>query len=322
VDASTTRRYGGTGLGLAISRRFCEMMGGRVAVESAPGRGSTFRFGLPAKVAGVADTDSVDGQTASTAEASRSATKKLVLVIDDDALSRDVISRLLTKDGFEVVAASNGIEGLRLARELHPDAIALDVIMPGMDGWTVISALKSDPEVSNIPVVMVTIATDRQTGFLLGASDYLTKPIEPTKLLKAMNRLAAPSGHVLVIDDDDAARQLTARLLRKVGWSVAEAEHGARALEHIREHAPDLIILDLMMPEMDGFEVIAALQANNTWRDIPVVVVTAKDVTDEDRQRMNGFVGQVLQKTPNGSKELLAAIRQQVGAASRLNAIA
>jgi signal transduction histidine kinase/DNA-binding response OmpR family regulator len=312
VDASTTRKYGGTGLGLAISRRFCEMMGGRIGVDSELGRGSRFWFELPVKIerASEAARQPADGAAAASA-ATRAASSNLVLVIEDDPIAQDVISRLLAKEGLDVVTASSGAEGLALARELRPAAITLDVIMPHMDGWAVLAQLKDCRDVADIPVVMVTMTDDRHTGFLLGAADYLTKPVEPARLAAVLARHVQQGATVLVVDDDESARGLTARQLRMAGWSVREAEHGVAALAAIEHQAPDLIILDLMMPEMDGFGLLDALRQRDL-QAIPVVVVTAKDLTEKDRQALNGSVGDILQKSTYRREDLLSAVRQQL----------
>jgi PAS domain S-box-containing protein len=323
VDASTTRKYGGTGLGLAISRRYCEMMGGHIDVDSAPGVGSTFRFELPAKVVVRPETSSDEPRDLLTGEpAEAEEPSKLVLVVDDDPVARDVMSRLLVKEHFEVVTAASGVEALQIARERHPSVITLDVMMPGMDGWAVLSALKGSRDVADIPVVMVTMADDRHTGYVLGASDYVTKPIDPVRLSSVLNRHIHPGATVVIVDDDPDARKLTGRLLRKAGWKVVEANNGRVALQRVAEHHPDLIILDLMMPEMDGFDLIDALRRDAATHSTPIVVVTAKEITEEDRHRLNGSVGQVLQKAGHRRDELLAAVRKQVRACVQLKNVA
>ena len=222
--------------------------------------------------------------------------------------------RLLTKEGFEVVTAASGIEGLQLARQLRPAVITLDVIMPDMDGWAVLSALKGSKDVSDIPVVMVTMTDDRHTGYLLGAADYLTKPIDPPRLAGVVNRHVSPGATVLVVDDDPAARQMTGRrCARPAGKWPRRTTAGSRC-NVSPSSTPDLIILDLMMPEMDGFDLIDALRDHQDWQSMPIVVVTAKDITEDDRRRLNGSVGQVLQKAAHCREELLAAVRKQVRA--------
>jgi CheY-like chemotaxis protein len=251
ADAATTRRYGGTGLGLALSRRLCRMMGGDVTVASEAGRGSTFTIRLPAHVAEAVE------EPAAPAKASDRTLPGVgtVLVVDDEAAVRDLMQRFLIKEGFRVVTASGGEEGLRWARELRPDAITLDVMMPGMDGWAVLSALKADPEIADIPVVMLTIVDDRNLGYALGASDYLTKPIDRERLVTVLRRYRR-DGPVLVVDDDVVVRQLFRRILEPEGHVVVEAENGRVALERLRDVSPSVVLLDLMMPEMDGFEFV------------------------------------------------------------------
>jgi CheY-like chemotaxis protein len=210
--------------------------------------------------------------------------------------------------------ASGSEQGLRLARQLRPAVITLDVMMPGMDGWAVLSALKNDPDVAEIPVVMVTIVDDKNLGFALGAADYLTKPID-RKRLSAVLRKFRESGtgrRALVVDDDQTARKLVRSLLEKEGWLVAEAENGVVGLDRVKEARPDLIILDLMMPEMDGFNFAQELRRNEDCRDIPILVVTAKDVSAEDRRRLNGNVLKVLQKSDLSRAQLLDDIRGEI----------
>jgi GAF domain-containing protein/CheY-like chemotaxis protein/anti-sigma regulatory factor (Ser/Thr protein kinase) len=306
ADAATTRRYGGTGLGLALSRRLCRMMGGDVTVESEPGRGSTFTIRLPAQVA-----EAVQEPAPAAPIGSVPAGVGTVLVIDDEAAVRDLMQRFLTKEGFRVVTAPGGEEGLRRARELRPDAITLDVMMPGMDGWAVLSALKADADVADIPVVMLTIVDDKNLGYALGAADYLTKPIDRERLVTVLDKYRRDLP-VLVVDDDVAVRQLLRRMLEPEGYAVVEAENGRAALERLREVSPCCVLLDLMMPEMDGFEFVAEFRRQAAWRAIPIVVITAKDLSRDDRERLNGYVQKILQKGTHGREQLLAEVRELV----------
>jgi CheY-like chemotaxis protein/nitrogen-specific signal transduction histidine kinase len=311
ADASTTRHYGGTGLGLAITRHFCRMLGGEVAVESEPGGGSTFTVTLPADGPGAAD-------AAAQAEARagrHGGGGGTVLVIDDERATHDLLERELGARGYRVVHASGGREGLRLARERRPDVVTLDVIMPEMDGWAVLRELKADPALRDIPVVLVTILGDREMGYALGAADYLTKPVEAEALLRAVGRFRAGDGgaEVLVVDDDPGTRELLRRTLAREGWSVAEAGDGREALARLGRGAPpSVVLLDLMMPGMDGFEVLAAMRREEAWRGIPVVVVTAKDLGREEAAWLDGHAEKVLQKGAYGRAELVGVVHDLV----------
>jgi PAS domain S-box-containing protein len=326
-DLSTTREFGGTGLGLALSRRFCQMMGGDIAVDSTPGRGSTFVMRLPAEVAAppAAGSSREQGEKEAFYPAYLSpgppaqAGGPHVLVVDDEEAVRDLLGRYLRKEGFEVTLAAGGAEGLRLARKLRPDAITLDVMMPGLDGWSVLAALKADPDLADVPVVMLTIVDDQNLGYALGASDYLTKPVDRERLVSTLRRrLGQRVGRpVLVVEDDGPTREMIRRTLEREGWQVTVAENGREGLARLAEAPPALILLDLIMPEMNGFEFVAELRQNEAWRAIPVVVITAKDLTAEERARLNGCVRQIVQKGATSREALLQEVRDLVAASIR-----
>jgi PAS domain S-box-containing protein len=307
ADASMTRRFGGTGLGLVISRRFCRMMGGDIHVESELGQGTTFTITLPANVMDPAEEPVRADEPAEASYPQPPAGASVVLVIDDDPRVHDLLKRSLAREGFRVEAASTGEEGLRLARQLRPEAITLDVMMPGMDGWAVLSALKNDPELADIPVVMMTIVDDQNMGYALGAAEYLTKPVDRDRLASVLKKYAGngQSRSALVVDDEPEVREMLRRDLESHGWAVVEAPNGRVALEKLQERRPAVILLDLMMPEMNGFQFVEELRKNADWREIPVVVVTAKNLTQEERVLLDSQVGLVLQKGAYQSEELL-----------------
>jgi CheY-like chemotaxis protein len=314
ADSSTSRKFGGTGLGLAISRKFCQLMGGDITVTSEHGKGSTFTVTLPAVVAAdVSPRPSDSGAQTKDGRALTSAatTGPCVLVIDDDPAVRDLMQRSLGKDGFRVEVAADGKRGLELAKQLQPAVITLDVMMPSMDGWSVLTALKADETTADIPVIMLTIVDDKQMGFALGAADYFTKPIDFQRLHQVLEKYRQPAGQqtILMVEDDASTRDMLRRTLEKDGWQVAEAQNGKVGLEKLDGSIPALILLDLMMPEMDGFEFMDALRRRRDIKRIPVIVITAKDLTEEDHRRLNGGVERIIQKGASSQSEVLELVR-------------
>ena len=314
ADASTSKKYGGTGLGLALSRKFCQLMGGDLTVASEAGKGSTFTATIPAEVIEVAE-EMVPAVSTPAAEIPSTGSGPLVLVIDDDSTVQDLLRRSLNRDGFRVETAPDGMSGLARARELHPDIITLDVMMPGMDGWEVLAALKEDPETADIPVIVVSLVDERGLGFSLGAADYLTKPLDFSRLSAVLNRHAKVGlgRKVLIVEDDQATQELLQKRLTQEGWQVVAASNGREALERLTQGPPDLVLLDLMMPEMDGFEFLEAFRKQPGCARTTVVVMTAKILTPADHQRLRGQVAQVVAKA-NLSPEMLAEeIRTALG---------
>ncbi len=306
ADSSTTRKFGGTGLGLAISKKFCLMMGGDISVESEFGKGTAFTFWLPA----VVTPEEPPTEPAPTSPSDATG-RPIVLLIDDDPAVREVIHRTLTKEGYDVKMAADGLTGLDLARQTHPEVIVLDVMMPGMDGWTVLSKLKSDPDLQAIPVILATMLEDKALGFSLGAQEFLTKPVDRERLVSLLGqyRHGETCGPVLLVEDDPATREMMQRTLEKERFLVRTAENGRLALDAIAREIPAFILLDLMMPVMDGFEFLRILRSNPEWQQIPVIVLTAKDLTDEDRMALFNKVETILQKGDTSRPDLLREIR-------------
>jgi CheY-like chemotaxis protein len=236
------------------------------------------------------------------------------LVIDDDQRAREELRRMLADEGFRTATAATGAEGLQFARDLHPAVITLDVIMPSMDGWSVLLSLKSDPALADIPVIMVTTAHNADLGYALGAAEYLVKPLEEDRVVAVVKKYQNGSAHrgVLIVEDDGLTRQMLRTLLERQGWDVREATNGRTGLAALREQLPALIILDLMMPEMDGFKFVNEMRAREAWRDIPVLVLTAKDLTRGERERLNGAVQQVFQIGVTSRLQLVQEIHRLV----------
>jgi PAS domain S-box-containing protein len=321
ADQSTTRKFGGTGLGLTITYQFCHMIGGDVNVASEEGVGSTFTIGVPANIGleeissaeplaiGLEEDTSIPDQPFSAVGTSQ----HLVLSIDDDPQAADLVSRFLPEEEFYVIHASNGEEGLTLARRLRPDVITLDVMMPGIDGWSVLSRLKADPDLSSIPVIMLTITGERQRSFTLGATDYLTKPIQRSRLIDMLRRYSSSEGRVMIVEDDDETRNILQRVLEGRGWRTLLARNGREALELLETHVPDVMLLDLMMPELDGFGVLEKLREDDRYLELPVIVLTAMELSVEELQRLNAHVTEVLQKGATSTTNLVNLVRSVLG---------
>jgi len=298
ADSSTTRRYGGTGLGLAITKHFCEMLGGRITVESASGQGSTFTITLPDR-----------GRAAAAAVAPTGAEHAaLVMVVDDDPNARDLLAATVRREGYRVIEATDGETALALAREWRPDVITLDVLMPRMDGWAVLTALKSDPDLAEIPVVIVTVLEDRGIAVSLGAAEFLTKPVDRTRLAATIRQNVHGTGVVLVVDDEPESRRIARRHLEKLGWEVDEAEEGADALHWLSQNPrPAMILLDLLMPGMNGFAFLEEIAKHAEWRLIPVVILTAMPLGAAERELLAGRTREVIAK---GTDDLAPVLRR------------
>ncbi|MGC9467071.1 MAG: GAF domain-containing protein [Anaerolineae bacterium] len=298
VDSSSTRRYGGTGLGVPLSREFVRLHGGDMWIqESVVGQGTTFCFSLP-----IGGPDTLDEESGR----DKSAMGRVVLTVDDDESVVTLFRRYLEKQGYRVFGLTTGDRVVEEARRLKPYAITLDVIMPGNDGWEVIQQLKADPETCEIPIIVCSMLGDKDKGLSMGVADYLVKPISEEALLEALERIGETErGYVLVVDDSPEDRKLLRRILESAEYRVEEATGGAEGIERVQTHRPSLVILDLMMPEVDGFAVLEWLKAEPQTRQIPVIVVTAKELDAEERSRLQQRVEALLQKGLFDQQQLL-----------------
>jgi len=321
-DSSTTRRYGGTGLGLAITQKFAQLVGGRLWAESKFGHGSTFVLSLPV----TAQTTTSDTQVPSETEISLKK-EGIILVIDNDIIIRELFQENLSQLGYAVAVAQDGNQGIELAHKLHPDCILLDVNMPEKDGWQVLSILKSDPQLVTIPVIMMLMNTDKQTGYAMGAADCLDKTMLHSQLPILLQKHQIGDNStvmvVMVVDDDKLQREMLTTLLEDKGLQVLSAENGQIALTQIEQKKPGLILLDLNMPVMDGFEFIKHLQNNEQWCSISVIVLTSRKLSAEEHAHLNQCVETICQKEDFQQEELILRIRQLVNNATthKLNEI-
>ncbi|WP_131778644.1 response regulator [Legionella bozemanae] len=312
AESSTARRFGGTGLGLYLTKSFSKILGGDVSIDSEYGKGSTFTIVLP--LISKVGVEKISQVKLPEQQVQGEVGAKTVLVVDDDPKIHDIMQKALEKSGIRVLHAFHGEECLSLAKKYQPDLITLDVIMPMMDGWTTLSALKSDPNLANIPVILVSMLLEKDLGFALGAVDYLNKPVEPKTLMEKIESILPQDAikSILIVDDEADARNIIRRAIKKSGWNVLEAKNGRDALEVLADQIPSLILLDLMMPEMDGFAVIRELQKHEKWAQIPVIIFTAKDLTQEERDFLMNSSKVVLQKNSYSREQLVATITDQI----------
>jgi CheY-like chemotaxis protein/signal transduction histidine kinase len=295
VDDASRRKLGGTGLGLAIVREVTRVLGGTVEVVSTLGRGSRFTVTLP----GALDRDASPVPAVTRAIASPmpapTGSAPIIVIVDDDPIIAALIKGDLEKEGFQVVAVGDGVAGLEAIRRHRPTGVVLDIHLPKLDGWTVLSELKTDPTLAHTPVIILSVEEQRARGFAFGACDYLVKPIEPERLVDAVRRnMVSSKGSVLVVDDDVQARELVMRNLRAAAFTCAEARDGEDALLQARVTKPGLLILDLMMPRMDGFEVLASLRAEGSM--VPVIVLTGKVLGKEEEELLRAGLAHVVRK--------------------------
>lgn len=313
ADTSTTRQYGGTGLGLTISRNLARLLGGDLTVESEYGKGSTFTLTIPVQY-GSKPASTLNPDTAPVHRTG--SLRKLILVIDDDPDAVYLLQENLSRDEFKVVGARTGAEGQTKARELKPHAILLDILMPDKDGWQILHDLKSDPTTTNIPIILLTIVDKKALGFRLGAAAYLLKPLNPNEVLETLRRVIKPKErdriHVLAVDDDPHIADMLRQQLPESEFRLESAEDGVAGLEAVEAQRPDVILLDIMMPRLDGFGVIEKLRANPDTRDLPIIVISVKELTDEETARLKESVTLVMRKQGFDGDKLVEEIKNVV----------
>jgi len=316
VDSGVGRSQPGTGLGLTLTRRFARLHGGDVRLESEPGKGSAFTITLPIQAHGQ-ETPAPSISTTRVPDASR----PLVLVVEDDPAAAELLTRQLERAGFGTEVARSGGEAISKAIERKPAAITLDILLPDLDGWEVLTRLKREPATSEIPVVVVSVVDNPELGIALGALDYFVKPVPAKELINRLSRFrfgrkAGEKPRILVVDDETANREWLKRILEPAGFAVIQAKGGREAIDLAKSRKPDLVLLDLMMPEVTGFDVVEALRADDATKSTPIMVLTAKNLTEADIRQLNGHVSTILKRGSTGASDLLQLLRQAVDSVS------
>ncbi len=310
ADDTTTKKYGGTGLGLAITKRFVQLMGGEIDVQSEPGKGSEFTIHLPLEPDQALDTKKREENKSSDVDPKG----KPILVIEDDDNASELIKRIFKKEGYEVITAKNGVEGLKLAKKFNPYLITLDLMIPNKNGWTVLSELKNDPQLNDIPVIIISVLDNLNHAYTMKAEEYLTKPVKKDQLLKVVNKYLAhqTEQNVLIIDDDPDIQNIFKKSLEKKGLNVLTANNGQEGLDIVKENAPSLILLDLMMPTMDGFEFLSTFKTMDNTTNIPVIVVTSMALSETQKNQLNQQVMEIVLKNAFDEQELVKQIKSLV----------
>ena len=312
LETSSTRTHSGTGLGLALTNRLIQLHGGKIWVESEINEGSTFSFTCPLHQQEEVEVTALEASLPETATSLDN--KRTILVAEDNEQAAQLLGIYLTEAGYQVEYAADGEEAIAKAADINPFAITLDVLLPKKDGWQVLREMKTRPNLQSIPVIIVSVTQERQLAFGLGAVDHLVKPIDKETLIASLRSLKFPSRdgspRILVVDDDPQTVRLLSTVLTNDGYEVLKVYGGEEAIETAISQSPDLIILDMMMPRVDGFQVIRRLTNDSRTRNIPIIICTALDLTDEDRDRLNGQIKSVIPKTGNVKEELLAAIKR------------
>jgi CheY-like chemotaxis protein/anti-sigma regulatory factor (Ser/Thr protein kinase) len=308
IDTATSRSYGGTGLGLSLVKKFVELLRGTVSVTSTQGEGSEFTFTLPRHFAGASIPSPIIGRDGVLIPAG-----DRILVVEDDDTAFETLAAYLQSAGYVPIRARSGEEALTLVRVMAPRAITLDLVLPGMEGLQVLRALKADGTTSDVPVIIVSMLDNRELAVAFGADDYFVKPVEWARLRRRLADLTGrdrtPGARLLLIDDDIHVHQMLEQELSREGYLLDSATSGAEALERVERSRPDVIILDLMMPEMSGFEVAETLRQRESTAGIPILVLTAKELTADDRERLRHGVSGVMVKGSADGARLIRAIR-------------
>ncbi|QCG91120.1 PAS domain S-box protein [Azospirillum sp. TSH100] len=313
ADSSTTRRFGGTGLGLAITKAFADMLGGEITVDTAAGQGTGFTLRLPAdlrhgRLPGAADADPLRVEEVTPSQAAR----ETILIIDDEQAMRELLARFLHREGFGVALAADGQTGLSIARQIRPRVILLDVMMPRTDGWSVLSVLKAEPDLADIPVIIISSRREMGLALSLGAADYFTKPVNWQRLHRVLSGLSGQApGTALVLMEPDETRALLTAELGRDGWQIGAAETEEEAFRRLAAAIPTVILLDPVMAGLDGFAFLKALSRNPDWSRIPVIVV-AQEIGHDETEELRGHVRDIIPMAEDGADGVIEELKEAI----------